>query len=468
MREKSFARTLILTGLALTSVPVFGQSDKDEWRLAVDVLKGKDKTHDRTWAFNLLQESQTQEKDAFVQNVLGIACLHGLGTEPDTTKAIAYMEESGSLGYPLAYHNLGMYYKYANGDRQDFAKAYEAFTKGAEASDPSCLYNCGFMHYKGLGCQQDYVEAIDLFSRAANFNHAPAIFMLGLCYRNGYGVDADTAIGNAYLRQSADLGFRDAMEELLNAEPENKTICYYATQDESSDVPQQMPEVTPYLPLNNQVMTGDYEGELVTYDWSGTYIVSEKPLSVSMSVTRDTATGLWIQGADTIPFKAGVDIDGSFNFAGAEKSLFDRYSRTFYSRYRFEKVDMNYHRGYIVGQLRLYSLDEMEHERPMYVSLHKSTLAEGELEDADGEYAQIVAYADPYSHRITLKFELSQAVESAQISIYDRNSLNVGNYKYGTLEAGVNMLTLTPNLNEGYYVIHVTAGNQKFQAVIAL
>jgi len=465
MNKQVLAR-LSLAMLSLSFLPCLGQTDKDEWRLAVDVLKGKDKTKDKTWAVNLLMESQNYEKDAFVQNVLGIAFLHGLGAEPDTMKAITYFEESGSMGYPLAYHNLGMYYKYAAEGKQDFVKAYEAFSKGAEAEDPSCCYNCGFMKYKGLGCQQDYESAIDHFSKAADFNHAPSIFMLGLCFRNGYGVDADTAIGNAYLLQSADLGFRDAMEELLNNEPENKTVSSYTFAEESNDVPQEMPQITPYLPLNSKVMTGYYQGLLVTYDWSGNYVISEKPLFVNMSVARDTATGIWIQGKDTVEFAAEVGIDGSFNFEGTEKSLFDRYSPSFTSHYRFEKVDMNYHRGYITGQLRLYSLDEMEPERPMYISLHK----EGATEDGydEAEYAKIVAYSDPYSDRITLKFELSQAVPSANISIYDRTSLNVGNYKCGSLNAGINSVVITPNLKDGYYVINVVAGSQKFQAVIVL
>lgn len=467
MKQKKHVGLVLVAGF-FSMASVGAQTDKEEWRLAVDVLKGKDTSNDKAWAVSLLEESQTEEKDAFVQNVLGIAYLHGLGTSPDTLRAIAHFKEAGSLGYSLAYHNLGMYFKYAGREHQDFQKAYEAFSLGAEVNDPSCCYNCGFMEYKGLGCTQDYVAAIDHFSQAADMSHAPSLFMLGLCYRNGYGVEADTAIGNAYLRQSADLGFRDAMEELLNSEPENTSVCRYATIDESSSAPQKIPEVKPSLPLNSKVMSGDYQGVLAIYDWSGVNVLSEKPLSVQMSVVRDTATGFWIHGFDTVSFVATVDINGTFNFDGVEMTLFDRYSQSFFSRYCFEKIDMNYHRGYIVGRLCLYSLDEMEPDRPMYVSLRKSTLTKGEEENNADEYANIVAYADSYSHRITLKFELSHAVSSTQISLYDRNSLNVGNYRYGALDAGVNTLTLIPNLGEGYYVIRVVAGSQKFQSVIAL
>lgn len=466
--KKEFFASLLLAVFPLSVLPCHGQTDKEEWRLAVDVLKGKDTTHDKSWAFNLLSESQNQEKDAFVQNVLGIASLHGIGTEADTAKAVAYFEESGALGYTLAYHNLGMYYKYAANGKQDFAKAFDAFAKGAEAEDPSCCYDCGFMKYKGLGCKQDYAGSMELFSKAADFNHAPSIYMLGLCFRNGYGVEADTAIGNVYLRQAADLGFLDAVEELLNKEPENHSVCNYATLADDIEIPTEMPSIEPYIPLNNRVMTGSYQGLLVTYDWSGENVISEKPLAVDMTVMHDSAFGQWIQGADTVRFAAAIGIEGDFRFDGAEKVLYDRYSPNFTSRYRFEKVNMNYHRGYITGQLQLYSLDEMEPERPMYVALRKTASANGGVDENKDEFAKIVAYSDPYSDRITLKFELSSAVPTAQISIYDRTSLNVGNYRCEALDAGINTVTLSPNLRDGYYVINVIAGTQKFQAVIVL
>jgi hypothetical protein len=465
MRKTLFA-SLLLATTVLSPFTTFGQTDKDEWRLAVDVLKGKDKTRDKSWAFQLLSESQIYERDAFVQNVLGIAYLHGLGTTPDTTRAIVCFEEAGVLGYTPAYHNLGMLYKYAPRDRQDFRKAYDAFAAGAEAEDPSCCYDCGFMKYKGLGCKQDYAGSIDMFEKAAVFDHAPSLYMLGLCYRNGYGVEADTAIANFYLRQSADLGFPDAMEELLTEKPENHGAVNYATSDATISYPDEMPFIEPFLPLDSKVMTGSYQGLLVTYDWSGKSVISEKPLHVDMVVARDTASGLWIQGTDTLSFSASIGEEGDFRFVESEKDLFDRYSPSFTSKYRFEKVDMNYCRGYVTGQLRLYSLDEREPDRPMYVCLRKSDASgSGYGED---EFSKIVAYSDPYSDRITLKFELSESVPSVQVLIYNRMSLNVGSFKYGAMDAGVNSLTFSPNLSDGYYVIYVQAGKQKFQAVIVI
>lgn len=464
--KKKMLTSLLLVASCLPALPARAQVDKTEWRLAVDVLKGKDTSRDKAWAVQRLEQSREEEEDAFVLNVLGVAYLHGIGTEADTARALSLFEASGTMGYSLAYHNLGMYYKYAANGRQDFTKAYQAFARGAESGHPSNLYNCGFMHYKGLGCTQDYAAAASLFQRAADRNHAPSLFMLGLCYRNGYGVEADTAIGNSYLRQAAELGQRDAMEELLNDEPESWTQENLATVADDIESPAEMPTIVPYLPVDSRVIAGNYRGLLVTYDWSGQHIISEKPLATTLTVVRDSAFGQWIQGADTIPLAARITDDGAILFAGGtEATLYDRYSADFHSRYRFEKVDMNYRGGIITGQLRLYSLTEMEPERPMYVCLQKHDGEGNAVADGD-EYTRIMAYADPYSDRVVFKFELDEAVPSVRVALYSRMGVNVANFAFGEMQAGRNSLTITPDIAEGYYVAYVLAGNHKFQAVI--
>ena len=469
MKKKFVLTGMLLVANALCVLPSYGEVNKEECRLAVDVLKGKDTIRSKEWAVQLLEASQEEEPDAYIKNVLGISYLHGIGTDSDTAKAVLYFNQAGELGYPLAYHNLGMYYKYAPSGKQDFVKAFEAFRKGAEAGSPSNSYNSGFMLYKGLGCKQDYVAAIRQFQSAADRNHAPALYMLGLCYRNGYGVEADTAIANAYLRQSANLGYADAVEELLNDIPENKTGLNEAEQDNSVEVPAEMPGIVPYLPLNNRVLAGRYQGLLVTYDWSGANVVAETPLSVDMEVARDSAFGLWIQGTDTLHFAAQITDEGAFRFGENDKVLYDRYSPSFYSRYRFEQVAMNYNRGFITGALRLYSLDEMEPERPMYVCLQKDLGDEGVGgQNGEDKYAKIVAYSDPSSDKVILKFELDEAVESVKVAIYTQSGRHMDTYKFGSMEVGTNTLTLHPNLSEGYYVIYLWAGTHKYQAVVVI
>lgn len=159
MNKKQVLRKILVMAMWLLSPHcVYSQVSEHEMRLAVDILKGKDNARTKEWAVSTLERSLLYEKDAYALNVLGIAYLHGIGAEADTVKALSYLSSAGERGYKLAYHNLGMYYKYADGSRQDFVKAYEAFSLGAAAGSTACRYDKGFMLYKGLGCAQDYEE----------------------------------------------------------------------------------------------------------------------------------------------------------------------------------------------------------------------------------------------------------------------------------------------------------------------
>ena len=75
-------------------------------------------------------------------------------------------------------------------------------------------------------------------------------------------------------------------------------------------------------------------------------------------------------------------------------------------------------------------------------------------------------HADPYSNRVVFKFELSDDVPSVREALYSRMGVNVANFAFGAMPAGRNLLTITPDIAEGYYVAYVLAGTHKFRAVI--
>ena len=107
----------------------------------------------------------------------------------------------------------------------------------------------------------------------------------------------------------------------------------------------------------------------------------------------------------------------------------------------------------------------MEPERPMYVCLQKHDDEGNAVVDGD-EYTRIMAYADPYSNRVVFKFDLSEDVPSVKVGLYSRTGVNVANFAFGSMPAGRNSLTITPDIADGYYVAYVWAGNHKFQAII--
>lgn len=470
-RKTRLLADVLLASSFLFQSPVSAQEEspspdgKDEWRQAVYVLKGMDTSRTKEWAVEFLESTLAEEKDAFVLNVLSVAYLHGLGTEPDTLKAISYMEQSGENGYAPAYHNLGAYYKLAPRDRQDFKKAYEAFCKGAEAGFPSCQYDKGFMLYKGLGCEQNYAAAVEEFQKAADDEHRSALFMLGLCYRNGYGVDVDEERAKILFERGAKLGSKDAMEELLNSKPENDPDRKSKFISRDMAVPDNMPEIEPYVPDNKNNLAGHYNGMLVTYDWSGEYVISERKISLDMAVNEDKATGLWLMDNDTIPFTARVSKNGELVFDSVEVSMYDRYSRTYSARYCFDKVDISYISDMISGRLRLYSLDEQEPERPMYVCLQKSGAFDGD-DMAKDDNSRIYSYPNPFVSQVTLHFELDNDVKSAKICVYSRTGILRQSYSLGALSAGACSYTIMPDLSEDVYVVHVVADGHVYETVI--
>ena len=442
---------------------------QDELQYAVSVLVGQDTTQTREWALSWLLETQDTVADAAVQNLLGMAYMKGWGTEADTVRAVGFLQQSVDGGYAPACHNLGMYYKYAPRGKQDFGKAYSLFCEGANLDDGTCCYDCAFMLYKGLGTAQSYAEAIPLLEKAAEQGHADAIYMLGLCYRNGYGVEPDSTLSYFFLNMAAGMEVEEAAEELLRELPENVGLLEMPIAEERDvKVSEEMPDIIPYLPLNRRVLSGQYEGVLVTYDWSGEWALSEQPLSLTLRVneTLDKAEGRWIQAEDTIAFGAQLLDNGTFCFDDNEHLLQERYASSFWEHFRFEQVDMNYRHGILTGRLRIYSEDEQEPGRPMYVSLRQTEFAEG-LRPED-ENANIVAYVSPGTHAVTLKFELPEDVPSARVGFYNQNGLKLSEFEYGAMQAGITTLTLQPSLTLGYYAIYVWAGEHVYQTLILI
>ncbi len=462
--KKRLRKCLTFIALLTMATSMSAQQNYDDMRLAVDVLKGKETTHDKTWAVGVLEDALNTEREAFTLNVLGIAYLHGLGVEPDTAKAIAYMEESGANGYKMAYHNLGMYYKYLEPSTQNFVKAYGTFRKGADAGSPTCCYNAGFMLYKGLGCKQDYTGAVEMFRKASVVNHAPSMFMLGLCYRNGYGVERDEGAAKFLLERAATYDYRDAMDELNKVKPENDPHRHFVNIDETMEIPATMPDIDPYVPDNTGALAGKYQGVLVTYDWSGQYVISERPLTVDMREKDGNVTGLWVDGNDSVLFNANVTPQGELEFDSTEVVLYDRYAVEKKQLYRFDKADISYMDEYISGQLRLYSMAELEPARPMYLCLRRCNYPMTDTQSDDD--SKIWAYPNPFKSQVTVRFELDEPCASTKICLYTRTGVNKQSYDLGSLDAGEHTYTFSPNVTDGVYVLHVVAGEHLYQTII--
>lgn len=462
---------LIMAGLFTLGTGELHATEKislEEIKHAIRILKNIDTDQSKDWAIDLLNKAANKDTIAYAMNILGLAYMAGAGVEKDHAQAVAWLEKAGTHGYSEAYHNLGMIYKNGTkGVRQDFAKAYDAFVRGAEDGAVVCKYDAGFMLYKGLGCKQNYAEAAELFSDAASeTEHTPSLYMLGLCYRNGYGVQQDTARASFYLNRAATLSFGPAMEELSRNYPEN----YLNEMSESDGIytglPTQMPEIS--IETNDtSLIYGTHTGFIVMYDWSGKFILGEKP--VTMSILRDgtgKATGTMVLGNDTVKFKADITTDGKLLFSKGRVKLNERYNMGQKINYRMDNAVLDIWKDKIRGRLNLYSLKLKEPERPMYIELSRlSPQKDNNGLNIDERFTRIFATPNPFGLEFKASFELQEQC-NAQVRIFDQAGRMVYTKNLGSMDMGKHDVIIAPQIKDGTYVLNIKAGKQTLRTII--
>ena len=172
------------------------------------------------------------------------------------------------------------------------------------------------------------------------------------------------------------------MEELLRPNPENY-LREYAVESESA-APESMPDVSSEVNDTSQLY-GRYYGFVAMYDWSGTYLLGEKP--VEMDIRREApgkANGVMVLSGDTIPFCSDVTADGRLVFSKGKLKLAERYTVNGKASYRMDNALLDVWNDRIAGRLSLYSLTLREPERPMYMELARSGATTGHRQIAYG------------------------------------------------------------------------------------
>lgn len=436
----------------------------EEVRHAVRVLKDIDTDQTKQWAISLLRDAAERDTLAYAMNTLGLAYMAGAGVEKDSVQAVAWLERAAANGFSDAYHNLGMMYKDGScGVRQDFDKAYSLFMKGAENGSTTCEYDAGFMLYKGLGCQQDYIKSVELFSKAAEADHSPSLYMLGLCYRNGYGVEQDTTRATALLKRASMLSFGPAMEELMRPEPENYLHEEFVASDDYGNVPSRMPDISPEV-NDTSLIYGHHQGFIVMYDWSGRFILGEKPVSMDFYRKEDgKVSGTMILGSDTIPFAASLTGNGKLHFADGRLLLNERYNKGKVN-YRMDSATLDLWQDKIRGRICLYSLKLREPERPMYIELSARGNIDGDV-SADERYSVIHAMPNPFTQEFDAAFELAESCQ-AQVRIFDQSGRMTFSQDLGVLQAGEHHVKVAPAIKNGTYVLNIRAGRQMLRTII--
>lgn len=433
---------------------------------AIALASGATGKIDRPKAFEILKKYADADNPR-AMNGLGIMYIQGHISAPDTTSAVYWLTKAGENGFSPAWNNLGVIYKYAHGGiQQNMERACYYFEKAAQTENPAGYYNAGYMLYKGLGCEQNYEKAFAYFEKGAESDYAPAMYMLGLCYRNGYGVARSDGDAHFWLAEADREAYKFATDEIEAETPENNINPTRLRSSQMMNIPPQFARVK-HLNHSEDV-NGAFEGLLVTYDWSGKNIIRETPVILNLVSDGKTVEGEWIEAGDTVSLKAEQN-NGSLRFIDTRQYRTDHYNTADNPvLFRFEQAEIqitgNELGTTLTGNIRMYSPESMEPERPMYLSLRKANAGITAIASAT-QIGGMRAYPIPFNNELNISFMQAED-EVVKIGIYNHSGACVYLYNAGRLPAGEQLLKLNPSLPKGAYIVKLFAGKSSSQAIV--
>ncbi|MFM2392838.1 MAG: hypothetical protein RLZZ546_820 [Bacteroidota bacterium] len=362
------------------------------------------------------------------------------------------------------YYAQGVKFKDGIGVAIDYEKAFKNFSKAAELGDEQSVYAQAYLYFKGLGCNQDYTKAAQLFLRGAKLERDNSMYFYGLCWRNGYGVVKNADSAKYWLSKSAAVGYLQAIKELQTpiGENINDSAFKLVQQINNAAIPDKkitnnFNKIRHYIPTS-EIVSGNYKGFIIQYDWSGKYITSSKSLQLNLSLNSKKLTGLWIEDqSDSIKLSADLSYD-SLRFDKMEYRRKDHYSQENGIKYNFQNANLNLVQTgdsiFLAGNMEMFSPQRNEPSKPIFIVLARA-------------YSSIMAkklhlrtFPNPFNSLITAQFEIPKA-EIVEIQILTLEGVSVYRNYAGLLEIGHYSLPIkVNNLSSGTYLLKFTYGNQ--------
>ena len=420
------------------------------------------------------------EGDLRAINALAGMYRQGMGVEQDQAKARELYRQASEEGYGKASYNLAQMYKTAQGGEQDFEKAFEYAQTALEQGNNSALYMLGYLYYKGFGTKQDYAQAVRYFTQGVENNQTSSMYFLGLCYLGGYGVEKDIAQGKALIKRAAELGHDHAVEFMADG-----SISQYAKAENIDPQGKAYPPFGKITGFPVQNLSGDWEGRILQYDYSGKTVMEEQSLKLKISDDNGKLSGIWLQ-SDSIAMELNatrsVSISASLNNHGAElqaenMQYMKTWDRTYEIRHLNFAMPVEENNDIVLyAVVEQFSPQTVEPSAPTMLELRKAPPSPHEGGDVAGASSSppseglgeafFRVYPNPFSNELTVEFTAQQAGEYS-ILLYDLSgklikteninvpvetlratsllntaSLPVGTYSVNLRGKGVNISTL--------------------------
>ncbi|HTN35716.1 MAG TPA: T9SS type A sorting domain-containing protein, partial [Arachidicoccus sp.] len=333
-----------------------------------------------------------------------------------------------------------------------------------------------------------------------------SMYLYGLCFRNGYGLSRNEDSAKYWLQKAADMGYAQAKQELLLKVGENANDSAGALVQKINNaalppetVLNEFRKITPHI-ASRELITGNYSGYLLQYDWSGRHIISNKAVTLSLERPDSTAsaeasinelTGEWVEkttGQDANSQIATARLnatlkDDSLLFKDTHYAVRDHYSQGHTITYNFESASLNLvcsgDSVYLAGSIELFSPDRKEPSKPLFVALVRSLTSDGgqtdtpldkwakdkqkDSTDKGGASLQLVdvkVYPNPFASSVTVEFTVKGPTEVA-IQLISMSGTVVYKKPKQTLQPGRYAITLSPGrIASGAYFVRLVSGAQ--------
>lgn len=446
-------------------------------------MDAKNKNYNPSRGYAIYKDYATRG-NAEAMNAMGMIYSNGLaGVTADTKEAFNWFTKAANANYGSAWYNLALMYKNGIEIPQSDQKAYECFSKGAALNNRMCLYGTGYMLYKGLGVKQDYTQAYQYFEKGVARKDEGAMYMLGLCFRNGYGVAVNIDSARYWLTKAAGYKDKRAIAELADVSPENADIQSVPDLQPAAATPQAQPVnlKSGFRKVNHRVdnndLTGSYNGFVIKFDWSGRHIISQSALKLNLQRNGTLLTGIWTEAGQPAVTLSGTLTDTALVFNNTSAQLTDHYHKTDPQELQFKNSLLNLVKSqdtvYLSGNLSLYSPKWHENQRPEFIMLIRTNDQQRNPSDyadtartAAADALHFVAYPNPFSTGFQLRYTLKKA-DNVSIIISDLLSGRIV-YRTPARQATVGDHTDPVSFNgqPGNYVVTLQYGNKAKSIVV--
>lgn len=186
-----------------------------------------------------LLQQEANNGDPFAQHELGIRLLIGKGFQPDTAKAVYWIEKAASQNIPSAQFNLGIMYYNGVGVAWNPFKSFKSFQYAAESNMPEAEYAYAIFFTENLVVNKDLSKAYKWFKKAAAKDYEPAKESLQYLKEQGYDLvdietnneKPDTAIdidekaqSSSIFQQDWEVDYIDFQSDTVDSEREQEIV----------------------------------------------------------------------------------------------------------------------------------------------------------------------------------------------------------------------------------------------------